>query len=147
MAEEDGAEDSNNPTAEEVGIIKEASEVVMAASKAGTTRTSSKAAVNGRRRSNPSYEFLLTFLETLNPGRLCRHEHRQLALNGELQKKRSTPRGSLRQHATANHTPRFLTHQFLNKQHAAGFNFGDVQLLEILWRTTTTRLGILVHHA
>lgn len=68
-AEEDGAEDSNNPTAEAEAVTKVASKVATVASRAATTKTNSRVEVNGRRRSNPSYEFSLTSLETPKPGR------------------------------------------------------------------------------
>jgi hypothetical protein len=69
VAEEDGVEveDSNNPTAAEEVATRAVNKVATAASRAATTKTSSKVEVNGERRSNPSYEFSLTSLETQNP--------------------------------------------------------------------------------
>lgn len=61
MAEEAG--EDNSPTAEEVVATREA-KAAMVASKAAMIRTSSRVVANGRRRSNPSYEFSLTSLET-----------------------------------------------------------------------------------
>jgi hypothetical protein len=68
-AAEDGAEDSNSPTAEAEAATKVASKVATVASRAATTKTNSRVEVNGRRRSNPSYEFSLTSLETPKSGR------------------------------------------------------------------------------
>jgi hypothetical protein len=76
VAEEDGVEDSNNPTAAEEVATRAVNKVATAASRAATTKTSSKVEVNGERRSNPSYEFSLTSLETPKPGRQSRYEHR-----------------------------------------------------------------------
>lgn len=70
MVEADGAVDSNSPMA----VAEEATRVVEVVatkvdSRVVTIKTSSKVVVNGRRRSNPSYEFSLTSLENPKPGR------------------------------------------------------------------------------
>jgi hypothetical protein len=69
VVEEDGEEDSNSPTVavEEEADTKAASKAATAASRVATTKTNSRVAVNGRRRSNPSYEFSLTSLENPKP--------------------------------------------------------------------------------
>jgi len=62
---EDGAVDSNSsPTAAaEEDTLAEVKEAMAVASRVAMTRTNNRVVVNGRRRSNPSSEFLLTSTE------------------------------------------------------------------------------------